>query len=43
MYGVMKRAKQEGRHVSLVRDKLYIEGELYTPAYVTGDQDSEQQ
>lgn len=40
MYGVMKRAKQEGRHVSLVRDKLYIEGELYIPAYVTGDQDS---
>ena len=25
----MKRAKHEGRHVSLVRDKLYIEGELY--------------
>jgi hypothetical protein len=29
LYGVMKRAKHEGRHVSLVRDKLYIEGEFY--------------
>ena len=29
LYGVMKRAKHEGRNVSLVRDKLYIEGELY--------------
>ena len=29
LYGVMKRAKHEGRHVSLVHDKLYIEGELY--------------
>ena len=25
----MKRVKHEGRHVSLVRDKLYIEGEFY--------------
>ena len=25
----MPRAKHEGRHVSLVRDKLYIEGDLY--------------
>jgi hypothetical protein len=29
LYGVMKRVKHEGRHVSLVRDKLYIEGEFY--------------
>ena len=29
LYGVMQRAKHEGRHVSLVRDKLYIDGELY--------------
>jgi hypothetical protein len=28
LYGVMKRAKHEGRHVSLVHDKLYIEGEV---------------
>jgi hypothetical protein len=28
LYGVMQRAKHEGRHVSLVRDKLYIEGEF---------------
>ena len=28
LYGVMKRAKHEGRHVSLVRDKLHIDGEL---------------
>ena len=25
----MQRAKHEGRNVSLVRDKLYIEGKLY--------------
>jgi hypothetical protein len=29
LYGVMKRAKHEGRHVSFVRDKLYIDGELH--------------
>jgi hypothetical protein len=29
LYGVMKRAKHERRHVSFVRDKLYIDGELH--------------
>lgn len=30
LYPVMKRAKREGKTVSMVRDKLFIDGELYT-------------
>lgn len=31
LYPVLRRAKRDGKSVSLVRDRLYIDGELYKP------------
>jgi hypothetical protein len=32
LYPIQKEAKRQGKRVALIRDRLYIENELYVPA-----------